>query len=445
MQQETAATLLIVDDEPNVIHSLIRALRNRPFQILSAHDGESALRTLESKAVDVVISDSRMPGIDGPTLLHEVESRWPEVMRILLSGYNDNSQTIKAINEGHVFRYISKPWDERMLMTSIDQALAHQHLERDRARLQTLTKAQNEALQEANAKLEARVAERTAELVKAAERLKFAHDELKRAYVTATEVFSSLLNQRLPRSRKTNQTVIQLVREFCKVKNYSQKFINDLVMAAAMYNLGKLTWNDAMIALPPEIMERDQRLKYREYPLTGERLLTALEPAQEAATIIRHHQERWDGAGFPDNLAGDAIPLGSRILKMAVDFIEMEMGMVFARKVPREDMLINMPKYAGRLYDPTLCFDFVEMIKRLDTEAHKEDDSVVAHTTATIEPDMIVARNLHTQDGMLLLREGTIMTKRLIQRLHDFEENEALHYTIYVQRPTGDEEGGDAP
>jgi len=440
MTGDYSATLLIVDDEPNVISSLQRTLRNRPFRVVGATSGADAIALMKSDPADLVICDSRMPEMDGPTVLSEIQRRWPDCMRILLTAYDDHAQTIKAINEGKIFRYISKPWDDRALTLAIEQALGFQHIQRDRARLQQLTQQQNIELQVANTRLEARVQERTAELKEAADLLGQANENLQHAYVTATEVFSSLLSQRLPRSRKTNNEVIALVRAFAKSQNYDQKFSRDLAMAAALYNLGKLTWNDALIALPPEMMSREQRDQYRHYPQTGERLLMAMEPAQDAALIIRHHQERWDGGGFPDGLSGDAIPLGSRILKLAVDFVEMQMGMIFSRKVPHDEMVVNMPKYAGRLYDPLLCAPFIDVVKSVQEEAEKPDNSIVEHNTASLRPNMIIARNLHAQNGTLLLKEGAIITQRLIDKLQDFEDIEDTKYKIFIMQPPESED-----
>lgn len=430
------AALLIVDDEPNVARSVARSLRARPFDIHTAHNGDDALEIMGHTTIDLVLCDSRMPGMDGPTLLREIGQQWPGVMRILFTGFDDNAQTIKAINEGRIFRYISKPWDEQILLEAIDQALAFQSLERDRARLLQLTHEQNEALHHANATLESRVEQRTAELSAATVQLSVANKALKQSYVTATELFSSLLSQRLPPSRKTNEAVIRLVREFCTRKKYAEKFTDDLVMAAALYNVGKLTWTDPLIALPPETMSFEQRQRYREYPVTGERLLLPLEIAQDAAHMIRHHQERWDGTGFPDALAGDAIPLGSRILKLAVDLVEIRMGMVASRKVPLEELLDSLPEYAGRLYDPVLAEEFVQMVREREKIARRANESVTTHTTDSVRPDMVIARNLLAQDGMLLLREGTVITPRLIAKLQGFEENEGVRYTLHVLDPS---------
>ncbi|NQD94089.1 response regulator, partial [Pseudomonas sp. CrR25] len=159
-----SATLLLVDDEENILKSLRRLLRNEPYQILTASGGEQALQLLDQQPVDLVISDARMPGMDGASLLTAVQQRWPDCLRILLTGHADIGTTIKAINQGQIYRYISKPWDDDELRLIIRQALAFQNSERERERLERLTREQNQRLQELNASLEQRVRDRTAEL-----------------------------------------------------------------------------------------------------------------------------------------------------------------------------------------------------------------------------------------------------------------------------------------
>jgi response regulator RpfG family c-di-GMP phosphodiesterase len=431
----TVATLLLVDDEENITRSLQRTLRTLPYRIFTAQDAAVALEIMENEAIDLVISDSRMPDMDGPTLLTEIQQRWPDTMRVMLTGHTDITATIKAINEGRIYRYISKPWDDAVLCSAIEQALAYKGLKSEREQLLRLTHEQNTALQAANETLELRVQERTAELAKASESLRQAHDELQRSYVTATEVFSSVISQRLPPERQTNKEVIALVRAYSKVRELPRKLADDLAMAAALYNIGKLTWPDALILLPYDRLKRDDRERYRDYPRIGERLLMALEPAQEAATFIRHHQERWDGDGFPDRLAGPSIPLGSRILKMAVDFVEMQRGMVLSRTLSRDDVLASMPQYAGRLYDPLLCAEFIEVARRVGAADEEFDETVLTMETLTVAPDMIIARDLHAASGMLLLKQGKVLTESLIEKLRAFEDNEGTKYTLFVRKP----------
>jgi len=428
------ATLLLVDDEENILRSLQRSLRHTPYQVLCASDGLQALELLQSQPVDVVVSDSRMPGMDGPSLLTEVQRRWPDTMRIMLTGYSDMAATIKAINEGRIYCYISKPWDDVQLRLIIDQALELQRSERERMRLQDLTYEQNLALQDINAELELKVQQCTSELTRANQMLSAAHTSLKESFVTATQVFSSLISHRVPPSRQTNNEVVDLVRAFCRAKQVEPKLADDLAMAAALYNLGKLAWNDALIALPTDQLPRELQEQYRQYPKIGEALLMALEPAQDAAAIIRSHQERWDGKGFPDGLAGEAIPWGSRILKMAVDFVELQMGMIVSRRLSYEEVAADMPKYGRRLYDPALCHEFAEVacaFYRQQAASEIQTDTV---RSSALLPGMEIARDLHAPSGVLLLKKGTQLTDRLITRLLDLEENEGTQFEFHICR-----------
>src|SRR5690606_11173906 len=120
------ATVLLVDDEENILSSVRRVLRNERYRLIAATSGAMALELLEQHEIDLIVSDARMPGIDGATLLAQVQQRWPECLRILLTGYADITTTIKAINQGQIYRYISKPWDDDELRLIIRQALAFQ-------------------------------------------------------------------------------------------------------------------------------------------------------------------------------------------------------------------------------------------------------------------------------------------------------------------------------
>lgn len=213
-------------------------------------------------------------------------------------------------------------------------------------------------------------------------------------------------------------------------------------MAASLYNIGKLTWDDQLLARPTDLLREGDKANYMKYPTLGASLLMALEPLQEAARIIRHHQERWDGAGFPDRLREDDIPFGSRLLKLAVDFIELQKGVFLNRKLSREDALMVLEKYAGRLYDPRLSPQFVEICRTHAPDLQQAKPGMLALDTRRLEPGMVMARNLHSDSGMLLLNEGKELTKELIERLTAFEKNEGSSYTIVVYRKkeAGDED-----
>ncbi|VFT05885.1 putative two-component response regulator [Pseudomonas aeruginosa] len=206
-ETEIRFSVLLVDDEPLILSSLRRLLRNQPYDLLLAESGEQALQLLESRPVDLVVSDARMPNMDGAALLAEIHRRFPETIRILLTGHADLPTIAKAINEGRIHHYLSKPWNDDELLLTLRQSLEYLYSERERRRLERLTQEQNDRLQQLNATLEKRVQARTAELQQTADMLDLAYEELKRSYVVGTEVFSLLVNQRLPRtSRPTSRS-----------------------------------------------------------------------------------------------------------------------------------------------------------------------------------------------------------------------------------------------
>ncbi|NMX78667.1 MULTISPECIES: HD domain-containing phosphohydrolase [Pseudomonas] len=427
-QLATKSAVLLVDDEESILNSLRRLLRGQPYDVVLATSGAQALEIMATRPIDLVMSDARMPGMDGATLLAEVHRLYPATSRILLTGYADLTTIIKAINDGQIHRYISKPWNDEELQLVLQQTLEHQRLER-------LARDQTEQLKLLNATLEKRVAARTAELQQTADMLDLAYDELKRSYVTGTEVFSLLANLRLPKDKQTNRALIELIRVYCAAQSMDESSTRDLTMAAALYNIGKLSWTDSMMVAPSDKLHSTDRGLYREYPGQSESLLMTLEPMKDAARIIRHHQERWDGTGFPDHLKGDAIPPGSRLLKLAVDFIELQKGLILERHLNSDEALLYIRKYAGRLYDPALVEDFVQACATFLSDVTLGDPTVKVLSTRELEAGMVLARNLNADNGMLLLNAGKVLNLPLVDKLIAFEAMEGAKYSVFIRAP----------
>jgi len=135
MNPGMGATLLLVDDEPNVTDGLKRALRREPYEILTAVSGAAAQELLEHHHVDVVISDEQMPGMSGSVFLSAVRKQFPQTIRMILSGQASLEAAVRAINEGEVYRFFLKPCNPTDLAITIRQALAHKRLEEQSRRL----------------------------------------------------------------------------------------------------------------------------------------------------------------------------------------------------------------------------------------------------------------------------------------------------------------------
>ncbi len=168
-------TLLIVDDEPNVLKSLKRLLIDTDYRILTAESGEKGLKILAENEIQVVISDYRMPGMAGVEFLNEVKGKYPDTIRMILSGYADVAAVVEAINEGHIYKFIAKPWNDQEIMTTIIRAFEQYQLQTENARLYTELQNQNRELEELTKSLEDKVVERTRDLEMKNRALTMAH------------------------------------------------------------------------------------------------------------------------------------------------------------------------------------------------------------------------------------------------------------------------------
>ena len=157
--------ILCVDDERNVLRALERIFLDEDYEILTASSGEEGLEILKAAPqVQVVISDYRMPGMNGVEFLREVFAGYPDTIRIVLSGYADTAAVVAAINEGKIYRFIPKPWNDDELRVTVANALETFALHRNNVRLAEELRRKNEELSALNASLEQQVSERTREL-----------------------------------------------------------------------------------------------------------------------------------------------------------------------------------------------------------------------------------------------------------------------------------------
>ncbi len=166
---EPRCQVLVIDDEPEVLNAMYRQLR-REFDVLIAHDADEALAILRAHPIQVVISDERMPRVTGSEFFSHIKEEYPGAVRLLLTGYADLSAVIQAVNQGHIYRYITKPWDATEIRTIVREAY-------DRYRMTVRNQRLLGELQAANELLEQRFQERTQQLEQMLHEL---HDSEKR-------------------------------------------------------------------------------------------------------------------------------------------------------------------------------------------------------------------------------------------------------------------------
>ena len=150
----TSRTLLLVDDEPNILTALKRLLRRDGYEMLTANSGAEGLALLEDHAVDVIVSDQRMPGMMGVDFLRAAKEKYPDTIRIVLSGYTELKSVTDAINEGAIYKFLTKPWEDNQLRGHIEKAFRHKEVDDENRRLNREVQTINQKLAAANRQLE---------------------------------------------------------------------------------------------------------------------------------------------------------------------------------------------------------------------------------------------------------------------------------------------------
>jgi len=152
--QRPQPTLLVVDDEPGILAALKRLFRRDGYAILTANSGDEGLAVLARQRVDIIISDQRMPGMTGVDFLRSAKKLYPETIRIVLSGYTELQSVTAAINEGAVYRFLTKPWDDQALREQIREALQHRQVVEENRQLEMQVHNTNRELMAANRQLQ---------------------------------------------------------------------------------------------------------------------------------------------------------------------------------------------------------------------------------------------------------------------------------------------------
>lgn len=426
--QDTAA-ILFVDDEANILSSLKRLFRPFGYRILTAESGAEGLEILQRESVDLVVSDMRMPEMNGAQFLEQVHARWPSTLRILLTGYAEIGATIDAINKGQIYRYISKPWEDNDITLTIRHALHQKQLEREKLRLEELTQRQNEQLKDLNANLEAKVRARTEELRQTMGFLEAAHEKLKLGFITSIRVFSNLVEMREGGMAGHSRRVAELSRAIARQMGMNEADVQDVFLAALLHDVGKIGFPDYLLQKPFSTLTAEERGAVFKHPAKGQTALMALEQLRNAGKLIRSHHEHFDGSGYPDRLAGLEIPLGARIIALANEYDSVQLGTLLSKHLKQADAMLFIQDGRGRRYDPAVVDAFISVMGANAETAYVRPE-LVLHSEQ-IRPGMVLSRDLLTQHGELLLSKDYLLDDLLIGQIRNFEQL-GDRLTLYV-------------
>jgi len=398
--------VLLVDDEENILKSLQRLLMEEEFEVHIASSAEQGVTTLKHlDNVGLIVSDQRMPGMNGSEFLQYCHEVVPDALRILLTGYSDISATIDAINKGGAYRYISKPWNDDELVQTLRDAVRQYSLLMENRRLNEIVRQQNEELQEWNRNLKGRVLEQTTAIRQKNEEL---HGLLKRVqedYDAIIAVFSGLVELHGGKLRQHSRNVADLSVNAARELGISGNDLEAIRIAALLHDIGEIGIPERVLSRDRDAMNADELKQYQQHPIRGQVAIDAIEGLRPAGLLIRHHHENLDGSGFPDRLVGDAIPLGARIIAFA-DHIDK--ASETCRGDVADQALIKAGLGVGTRLDPSLQQAFRKVARNTYVSLGVEVKELVEVELdpKELKEGMLLSRDVSSASGILLLSRG---------------------------------------
>jgi len=406
--EKKAAHILCVDDEPNVLKSLRRLFRGAEYIIHLADGGEKGLEILEQEEIDLIISDMRMPHMDGAEFLTKAAIKWPDTVRILLTGYADIESTVAAVNQGKIYSYCSKPWEDDELKALVAKAIDEKRLREERVQLFDIIHKQNAELKDLNNNLEEKVEQRTGQLKVSFKQLSKAHKKVTKQYTDSIKAFASIIEMRPGISNGHSTYVADKARRVAIKLGMTDEEIKHVLYAGLLLQIGKMSLPDELISQAFFLMQTNNRNNYLKHALEGESLLNNMGQLKESASLIKHQFESFDGKGFPDGLVGQDIPLGSRILSVVRDYICFIEGSMTGKPM-------SVAEVQGRLiakkdidYDPVVVDNFLVVLAETNVEAERP---VVEMPWTQLKPGMEVAEIFY--DDRIFLKDS-ILDKKTI-------------------------------
>jgi putative two-component system response regulator len=328
--------ILIVDDEELICSVFAKRLQKEGYSCITAHNGIEALNHFYKNTLSLIISDIKMPQMDGMDLLKKLKAVDPKTMVIIMTSYPEIDVAIEAMRLG-AFDFLIKPVELDLVVLSVKKAL-------ERKSLETEVEAYHHHL-------ETLINERTAKLQEAYQNLKEAHLDSIKALVGA-------IDAKDPYTRGHSDRVRTMSVRMGAELGFDTMKLEILEYGALLHDIGKIGIRDDVLqkqnSLNPEEYQNIQ-----EHPLIGVKIVEGITFFKDKMAMIRHHHEHFDGSGYPDGLAGESIPLEARIIAVADAFDVMSNGRSHQGRMTIEDVLIELEKEKGKRFDPHILEMFL--------------------------------------------------------------------------------------
>ncbi|MBQ4810500.1 two-component system response regulator [Pseudoalteromonas luteoviolacea] len=423
--------VLCLDDEKSVLNSLGRLLRQNGIKAELFESGLEALERVREVSFDVIISDMRMPKMDGAEFLTNAKAISPDARRILLTGYSDIEDTINAINGGGIHGYIQKPWKNEHLILEINKAAELSKLKKQNDELQNKVKAQNAELKELNSNLESLVEKRTTQIRQVLKQLEAANENEKKEHRSTVELLYNFINANPHLDADKAKNIAKVCFQLAKALSLSSEVADMTRMAGYLSQVGLLAMDPSLYAKPFHELDPEKKKVYLTHPSTAQLMLMPAQHLSDVAEAIYSQFEKYNGQGVPKGLKGKDIPIGAQILAVARDYIEHLYQSQRPMSERKENALEIIKMYGGSFYHPKIVEALLSVLSKDQVESEKVGSMSIL-TAQQLKPGMELGLAMHSAQGIMLLPKGHVLTESSISKLQQLETQRPNPFRIMI-------------
>ncbi|MDQ5966056.1 MAG: hypothetical protein QG625_2211, partial [Cyanobacteriota bacterium erpe_2018_sw_39hr_WHONDRS-SW48-000098_B_bin.30] len=320
--------------------------------------GEEAVAILQKENISLIITDQRMPAMTGVQLLEESLKIRPDAIKILLTGYTDVQALIDAINAGHVYKYIPKPWDADELKLTVKRAL------------------EAFELKESNDKL---VVE-----------LSGALSELEMLSVGTIRALADALDAKCDYTAGHSLRVSRIAVLIGRQLGLTDEHLRDLELGGILHDIGKIGVPESILWKPDKLTDEEKSIMSR-HPVKSAEIIGDLKGLKRAREYVKHHHEYYDGNGYPDGLSGETIPIGARIILVSDAYDAMTTDRPYRNAIGHVRAIEELKKLAGTQFDPNVVNALLALTEDGGTEMDKVikehfDESLIGLSLPSVDP-----------------------------------------------------------
>ena len=349
--------ILVVDDEvPNL--RLLRRVLSEEHDIFEAASGQEGVNLLEKEEISLIITDQRMPSMTGVQLLEQSLKIRPDAIKILLTGYTDVQALIDAINAGHVYKHIPKPWDADELKLTVRRALEAFEL-----------KERNDNL----------VIELSGALT-----------ELENLSVGTIRALADALDAKCDYTAGHSLRVSRIAVLIGRQMGLPEDTLRDIELGGILHDIGKIGVPESILWKPDKLTAEERSIMSR-HPVKSAEIIGDLKGLVRAREYVKHHHEFFDGSGYPDGLEGENIPIGARIILVSDAYDAMTTDRPYRKAIGHVRAIEELRKLDGTQFDPVVVTNLLSLTedggKEMDKIiAEQFDESFIGLTLASVDP-----------------------------------------------------------